>query len=160
MWIWIQGQVMHILVYYRMYMYSKFLGGLCTFFFFFCSIFFFFHFRFKCFIIHIIYVYIYLRVHVFSLNISPSVLLLLFSCFWFNIDVNVYVLHYTSAFARIINRPQSVLCVMKIYVIFEINLCLQRSTLFCSFSSLTITHRQTQTQWTVHLQATIHSRCT
>lgn len=68
----------------------------------------------------------------FSLCIFVGVFLFAISPF----DVSVCALHYTSVCIHIINRPQSVLCVMKIYVIFEINLCLQR--LFCSFSSFTI----------------------
>lgn len=87
---------------------------------------FFSHFRFKCFSFFFLSEFrVYFR-SIFSPFAVRFVGVFLFAiAIAIAIDVSVYALHYTSACIHIINRPQSVLCVMKIYVIFEINLCLQ-----------------------------------
>lgn len=84
---------------------------------------------------------VYWRVNVRVFSICCH-FLIFFHIDFLDVHTHTYTrtLHFTSMYIHIINRPQSVLCVMKIYIIFEINLCLE-----CYFVRLALSYIQAKT---------------
>lgn len=86
----------------------------------------------------------------FSLSVCCHFLIFFLTLiFWMYTRTHTHVLCTSHRWCiQIINRPQSVLCVMKIYIIFEINLCLE-----CYFVRLALSYTQAKTRTHIHLSS-------